>query len=241
MYDQNSRPGTNPASGGSAVVLLSGGMDSTLTAGIARNENIRIAALHLNYRHRTERRELRAFQEVCDALKISERLVVDIEFLRTIGGSSLTDASIGVSNANLTATEIPSSYVPFRNGNFLAIAASWAEVIHADAIYIGAVEEDSSGYPDCRRTFFDAFERAITLGTKPDTNIRIVTPIIHLRKSEIVCESLRLGAPIERTWSCYQSEEAACGVCDSCALRLRGFAEAGVDDPIAYKVIPDYA
>ncbi|MFI5200976.1 MAG: 7-cyano-7-deazaguanine synthase QueC [Candidatus Kapaibacterium sp.] len=240
MYDRNAHPGTNPASGGSAVVLLSGGMDSTLTAVIARNESTSIAALHLNYRHRTERRELRAFQEVCDALEISERLVVDIEFLRTIGGSSLTDKSIDVTNANLAATEIPSSYVPFRNGNFLAIAASWAEGIHANAIYIGAVEEDSSGYPDCRRAFFDAFEIAIALGTKPDTNIRIVTPIIQLRKSEIVRESLRLGAPIERTWSCYQSEDTACGVCDSCALRLRGFAEAGVEDPISYKVRPNY-
>ncbi|HET6402127.1 MAG TPA: 7-cyano-7-deazaguanine synthase QueC [Candidatus Kapabacteria bacterium] len=240
MYDRNAHPGTNPASGESAVVLLSGGMDSTLTAVIARNENIRIAALHLNYRHRTERQELRAFQEVCDSLEISERLVVDIEFLRTIGGSSLTDRSIDVTNANLAATEIPSSYVPFRNGNFLAIAASWAEVISANAIYIGAVEEDSSGYPDCRRTFFDAFENAIALGTKPETSIRVVTPIIHLRKSEIVKESLRLGAPIERTWSCYQSEEVACGICDSCALRLRGFAEAGVEDPIPYKVRPQY-
>ncbi len=241
MYDQNSRSGTNPASRGSAVVLLSGGMDSALTTTIARKENAPVAALHLNYRHRTEGRELRAFREVCDALEIVERLVVDIEFLRTIGGSSLTDESIGVTNANLAATEIPSSYVPFRNGNFLAIATSWAETLGANAIYMGAVEEDSSGYPDCRRSFFDAFERAIELGTKPETRIRIVTPIIHLRKSEIVKESLRLGAPIERTWSCYQSEDVACGTCDSCALRLRGFAEAGVEDPIAYKVRPDYA
>lgn len=224
-----------------AIVLLSGGMDSTLTATIALRESEKVAALHLNYRHRTERRELRAFQEVCNALEISERLIVDIEFLRTIGGSSLTDRSIDVTNANLAATEIPSSYVPFRNGNFLSIATSWAEVIGANAIYIGAVEEDSSGYPDCRRTFFDAFERAIELGTKPETQIRIVTPIIHFRKSEIVRESLRLGAPIERTWSCYQSEDVACGVCDSCALRLRGFAEAEVEDSIPYKVRPRYA
>jgi 7-cyano-7-deazaguanine synthase len=224
-----------------SVILLSGGMDSTLTATIALRESEHVSALHLNYRHRTERRELQAFGEVCDALEISERLVVDIEFLRTIGGSSLTDHSIDVTNANLEATAIPSSYVPFRNGNFLSIAASWAEVIGANTIYIGAVEEDSSGYPDCRRSFFDAFERAIELGTKPETRIQIATPIIRLRKSEIVRESLRLGAPIERTWSCYQSEKVACGVCDSCALRLRGFAEAGVNDPIAYKVRPDYA
>ncbi len=223
-----------------SIVLLSGGMDSTLTAAIARAGSKDVAALHLNYRHRTEKRELQAFNHVADFYGISQRLVVDIEFLRAIGGSSLTDASVRVTEADLTSTEIPSSYVPFRNGNFLAIAASWAEVIGAEAIYIGAVEEDSSGYPDCRRSFFDAFEHAIDIGTKPNTHIRIVTPIIHLRKSEIVQESIRLGAPMERTWSCYQSEDEACGVCDSCALRLRGFREAGMEDPIAYKVRPLY-
>jgi 7-cyano-7-deazaguanine synthase len=224
-----------------SIVLLSGGMDSTLTAAIAVNESSHVAALHLNYRNRTEHRELQAFNDVADALKISERLIVDIEFLRAIGGSSLTDRSMEVTKADLTTTNIPSSYVPFRNGNFLAIAASWAEVIDANAIYIGAVEEDSSGYPDCRRSFFDAFERTIDLGTKPETQIRIVTPVIHMRKSEIVRESVKLGAPIEKTWSCYQSEDVACGVCDSCALRLRGFAEAGVEDPIQYKMRPTYS
>ena len=223
-----------------SVVLLSGGMDSALTATIAISESDSVSALHLNYRHRTEKRELKAFNDVADALGISERLVVDIEFLRTIGGSSLTDNSIDVTKADLTATEIPSSYVPFRNGNFLAIAASWAEVIGANAIFVGAVEEDSSGYPDCRRSFFDAFERAIEIGTKPDTKIRILTPVIHLRKSEIVRESVRRGAPMDKTWSCYQSEDIACGVCDSCALRLRGFAEAGVEDPIEYVTRPQY-
>jgi 7-cyano-7-deazaguanine synthase len=237
MYDRNA----HYVGDARAVVLLSGGMDSTLATTIALRETKKVAALHLNYRHRTEQRELRAFQEVCNALEISERLIVDIEFLRTLGGSSLTDNSIDVTNANLEATTVPSSYVPFRNGNFLSIAASWAEIIGADAIYIGAVEEDSSGYPDCRRAFFDAFEQAIGLGTKPETRIRIATPIIHLRKSEIVRESLRLGAPLERTWSCYQSENMACGICDSCALRLRGFAEAGVVDPIEYYVRPSYA
>jgi 7-cyano-7-deazaguanine synthase len=223
-----------------SIVLLSGGMDSALTATIAKSESDSISALHLNYRNRTEMRELKAFNDVADALGISERLVVDIEFLRAIGGSSLTDKSIDVTKADLSTTEIPSSYVPFRNGNFLAIAASWAEIIGANAIYIGAVEEDSSGYPDCRRSFFDAFERAIEIGTKPETNIRIVTPVIHLRKSEIVRESVRRGAPIEMTWSCYQSEDLACGECDSCALRLRGFAEAGIEDPISYKTRPSY-
>jgi 7-cyano-7-deazaguanine synthase len=216
-------------------------MDSTLTATIAKRESNTVAALHLNYRHRTERRELRAFQEVCDRLEIATRLVVDIEFLRELGGSSLTDASIEVTIADLESKEIPSSYVPFRNGNFLAIAASWAEVLHANKIYIGAVEEDSSGYPDCRRSFFDSFEETIDRGTRNDTKITIETPIIRMHKSEIVRESMRLGAPLELTWSCYQSEDVACGVCDSCALRLRGFEEARAIDPIAYAIRPSYS
>ncbi|MEI8134709.1 MAG: 7-cyano-7-deazaguanine synthase QueC [bacterium] len=224
-----------------SVVLLSGGMDSTLSAAIAKKESDSVAAIHFNYRHRTERRELRAFAEICDRLEIRERLVVDAEVLRKIGGSSLTDESIPVSKADLHATEIPSSYVPFRNGTFLSIATGWAEVIGASRIYVGAVEEDSSGYPDCRKIFFEQFEKTINLGTKPDTTISIVTPVIALKKSEIVKKSLELHAPLELTWSCYQSEDLACGECDSCALRLRGFELAGVEDPIAYKTRPKYA
>jgi len=223
-----------------SVVLLSGGMDSTLTAAIAKKESDEIAALHLNYRHRTEKRELQAFTEVADALGIERRLIVDIEFLRAIGGSSLTDASIDVTAPDLNATTIPSSYVPFRNGNFLAIAASWAEVIEAGRVYIGAVEEDSSGYPDCRASFFEAFERVIDLGTRPETKLEIRTPVIKMKKSEIVRRAIELGAPLANTWSCYKSDDLACGECDSCALRLRGFREAGVEDPIPYKNRPIY-
>ena len=160
--------------------------------------------------------------------------------IRQIGGSSLTDEAIPVTKADLNSTLIPSSYVPFRNGTFLAIATGWAEVIGAEKIYIGAVEEDSSGYPDCRKVFFDAFEKALQLGTKPETTISIVTPLISMKKSEIVKRSIELGAPIERTWSCYQSEDIACGECDSCALRLRGFAQAGAQDPLPYRVRPTY-
>ena len=224
-----------------SVVLPSGGMDSTLTAALAVQESSEVFALHLNYRHRTEKRELRAFQEVADALVIKSRLVVDIEFLCEIGGSSLTDTNIEVSQADVSSSAIPTSYVPFRNGNFLSIAASWAEVIGAERIYIGAVEEDSSGYPDCRGVFFEAFEQAINLGTKPETKLRIVTPVIHSRKSEIVRRSIEVGAPLALTWSCYKSEDLACGECDSCALRLRGFREAGLDDPIEYRTRPQYA
>jgi len=224
-----------------SVVLLSGGMDSTLTAAIARAESDEVAAIHFNYRHRTERRELTAFHAICDKLQITKRLVVDAEVLRNIGGSSLTDNAIPVTKADLNATNIPSSYVPFRNGTFLSITAGWAEVLGAERIYIGAVEEDSSGYPDCRKVFFDEFEKAINLGTKPETNIRIITPVITLKKSEIVRKSLELHVPLELTWSCYKSEDEACGECDSCGLRLRGFELVGAIDPIPYKQRPKYA
>jgi 7-cyano-7-deazaguanine synthase len=224
-----------------SVVLLSGGMDSILTAAIARAESDDVAAIHFNYRHRTERRELRAFMEISERLGITKRLVVDAEVLRKIGGSSLTDAAIPVSKADLAATNIPSSYVPFRNGTFLSIATGWAEVLGAERIYIGAVEEDSSGYPDCRKIFFEEFEKVINLGTKPETKIRIMTPVIAMKKSEIVKKSLELGVPLELTWSCYQSEDEACGECDSCALRLRGFELAGAIDPLPYKKRPKYA
>jgi 7-cyano-7-deazaguanine synthase len=224
-----------------SVVLLSGGMDSTLTATIARSESDTVAAIHFNYRHRTERRELQAFQQICERLEIAKSLVVDAEVLRQIGGSSLTDEAIPVTKADLSATNIPSSYVPFRNGTFLSIAAGWAEVLGAERIYIGAVEEDSSGYPDCRKIFFEEFEKAINIGTKPETKINIMTPVIAMKKSDIVKKSLELGAPLELTWSCYQSEDEACGECDSCALRLRGFELAGAVDPIPYKKRPKYA
>lgn len=223
-----------------SVVLLSGGMDSTLTAAIATRESDDVAAIHFNYRHRTERRELKAFNDVCDFFAIKQRLIVDAEVIRQIGGSSLTDEAIPVTKADLYSNRVPSSYVPFRNGTFLAIATGWAEVIGAEKIYIGAVEEDSSGYPDCRKVFFDAFEKALQLGTKPETSISIMTPLISMKKSEIVKRSIELGAPLERTWSCYQSEDVACGECDSCALRLRGFAQAGAQDPLQYRVRPTY-
>jgi 7-cyano-7-deazaguanine synthase len=224
-----------------SVVLLSGGMDSTLTAVMARAESDTLAAIHFNYRHRTEKRELQAFHAICEKLGISKRLVVDAEVLRNIGGSSLTDDSIPISKADLEAVNIPSSYVPFRNGTFLSIATGWAEVLGAERIYIGAVEEDSSGYPDCRKVFFEEFEKAINLGTKPETKLHIETPVISMKKSEIVQKSLELGAPLELTWSCYKSEDEACGECDSCALRLRGFELAGAIDPLPYKKRPKYA
>jgi len=223
-----------------AVVLLSGGMDSCVTLAQALSDGCQVSALHVNYGQRTQARELQAFTDICDHYSITDRLVVDISHLAAIGGSSLTDTSIDVEEAHLDATEIPTSYVPFRNANILAIAASWAEVLTASAIYIGAVEEDSSGYPDCRSAFFTAFEEVIHLGTKPGPRVRIVTPLITLSKREIVDKGLALGAPLHLSWSCYRSEDAACGTCDSCALRLRGFELSGVADPITYAVRPSY-
>ncbi len=218
-----------------AVVLVSGGMDSCVTAAIAHRD-YKPAFLHLNYGQRTERRELQAFNDIAGFYGVKERLVVDVGYFKQIGASSLTDERIEVSKANLESKEIPSSYVPFRNGNILAIAASWAEVIGAGKIFVGAVEEDSSGYPDCREDFFKAYEKALNLGTKPQTTLQIITPLIHLSKADIVRKGIELNAPLDLTWSCYQNEDKACGICDSCVLRLRGFKQAGVEDPIEYRV-----
>ena len=219
---------------GLAVCLVSGGMDSCVTAAIARAENAEIAFLHISYGQRTEARERRAFEELAARFAVQRRLAISIESLKAIGGSSLTDTSIPVAAANLSSREIPASYVPFRNAHLLAIATSWAETIGAGRIYIGAVAEDSSGYPDCRPEFYQAFQSAIDAGTKPETQIEIVTPVIHLSKSDIVRRGLEFGAPLELTWSCYVSEDLACGRCDSCALRLRAFQQAGTSDPIEY-------
>lgn len=224
-----------------AIVLVSGGMDSCVTAAMA-NEDYNLAFLHVNYGQRTEARELQAFHQIADFYKVEERLIVSLEHLRVIGGSSLTDRSIPVPEVTgqVTASHsptvnVPSTYVPFRNAHLLAIATSWAEVIGATKIFIGAVEEDSSGYPDCREIFYQAFNRVIETGTKPETRIGIVTPLIHLKKSAIVKRGADLKAPLHHTWSCYQNSEKACGRCESCALRLKGFREAGVKDPIPYE------
>ena len=222
-----------------AVIAVSGGMDSCVTAAIA-NENYELAFAHINYGQRTENRELKAFNDIADYYNVDKRLVIDYTHLSKIGGSSLTDLKINVSKADLTNKEIPSSYVPFRNANILSACTSWAEVLNASAIFIGAVYEDSSGYPDCRPEFFKAFEKVIETGTKPLTNIKIETPVIHLSKAEIVKKGIELKAPLELTWSCYQNEDEACGICDSCALRLKGFGSAGVEDPISYKIRPKY-
>lgn len=217
-----------------AIVLVSGGMDSCVSAAIASAENAKVAMLHISYGQLTEGRERQAFNDIADHYGVEQRLDVSIKYLADIGGSCLTDRNIAVSEADLDADKIPTSYVPFRNANMLAIATSWAEVIGAGSIYIGAVAEDSSGYPDCRPEFYKAFQQTINTGTKPETSIEIITPIIELSKAEIVKKGIELNAPLHLTWSCYRSGDLACGTCDSCALRLRGFEMAGEIDPIAY-------
>jgi 7-cyano-7-deazaguanine synthase len=219
------------------VVLLSGGMDSCVTAAIA-NQSHQLALLHASYGQRTEARERRAFEEVADFYGVSERLLIHLDSLAQIGGSALTDRGTVVPESEETAAPnagIPITYVPFRNAHFLSAAVSWAEVIGANAIFIGAVAEDSSGYPDCRPEYYRAFAELVRQGTKPETQIQIMTPVIAMRKSEIVRRGKQLGAPLNLTWSCYQLEDEACGTCDSCRLRLRAFAEAGLSDPIAYR------
>ena len=217
-----------------AIVLLSGGMDSCVCATLAARDS-KTAALHVSYGQRTESRERKAFDQICDRLGIEHRLAVRNEVLRTIGGSALTDTSIKVPESQHLGAEIPVTYVPFRNAHFLSAAVSWAEVIGAHKIFIGAVEQDSSGYPDCRPAYYQAFNEVIRAGTR-DGNIEVITPLIGMRKFEIVRLGLELGAPFDLTWSCYSREKSACGVCDSCVLRLRAFQEAGAEDPIAYEV-----
>jgi 7-cyano-7-deazaguanine synthase len=225
-----------------AVVLLSGGMDSCVCTAIAhaRHGAGNIALLHADYGQRTQTRERQAFEAIADFYGVRQRLVARLDYFRAIGGSALTDTRIAVPQNELPASgesgsNIPVTYVPFRNAHFLSVAVSWAEAIGAGAIHIGAVAEDSSGYPDCRSEYYRVFQELIGVGTRPETRIEIVTPVITLKKSEIIRKGLELGAPLTLTWSCYQNDGAACGVCDSCLLRLRAFAEAGVADPIVYQ------
>ena len=215
-----------------AIVLLSGGMDSCVCAALAARDHD-AAAVHVSYGQRTELRERRAFESICDRLGIADRLMVRNDALRAIGGSALTDHSIGVPEGHMIGGGVPVTYVPFRNAHFLAVAVSWAEVLGAEKVYIGAVEQDSSGYPDCRPEYYRAFNEVVRAGTKEGV-VQVVTPLIALRKSEIVSLGLELSAPFDLTWSCYQREDRACGICDSCLLRLRAFREAAADDPIPY-------
>lgn len=215
-----------------AVILLSGGMDSCVCAALARRD-YDAAAVHVSYGQRTEERERQAFLAICDRFGIHDRLLVRNEAFRAIGGSALTDPNIPVPETAAIGHDIPVTYVPFRNAHLLAVAVSWAEVLGAAKVYIGAVEQDSSGYPDCRPAYYAAFNKLVKVGTK-EGRIEVVTPLIAMRKAQIVRLGLELGAPFDLTWSCYSREDRACGVCDSCVLRLRAFQEAGAGDPIPY-------
>jgi len=217
-----------------AIVLVSGGLDSCVTAAVA-SKDYELAFLHVNYGQRTEARELRAFKEIADFYGVSKRFIASIDYLKKIGGSSLIDKDLKIPDYREKIEGIPSTYVPFRNTHLIAIAVSWAEVICAKKIFIGAMEEDSSGYPDCREVYFRAYNQLIDLGTRPETRIEIETPIIHLKKWEVVKLGAELGAPLHLTWSCYRSEDIACGRCESCILRLKAFRKAGIKDPITYQ------
>src|SRR6202030_798166 len=225
-----------------AVVLLSGGMDSCVCAAMAIQAHgaEHVALLHAGYGQRTQKREGQAFESIADFYHVQQRLVVQLDHFRAIGGSALTDGSIAVPEHQHVAdarggSEIPVTYVPFRNAHFLSVAVSWAEVLGAHSIYIGAVAEDSSGYPDCRPEYYRVFQELIRVGTRPETHIEIGTPVIALKKSEIIRKGIELGAPLHLTWSCYQTGDIPCGVCDSCLLRMRAFAEAGASDPISQR------
>ena len=224
-----------------AVVSLSGGMDSCVTAAIAKDQGYELALLHADYGQRTQARERQAYHDIADFYGVPavRRLIIGFDTLKAIGGSALTDVSIALPEGELDRPGVPVSYVPFRNAHLLATCVSWAEVIRATAIFVGFVEEDSSGYPDCREAFLKSFEQTANLGTRPETRLAFHAPLIHLRKSEIVRKGRDLGAPLHLSWSCYQAETEACGHCDSCHLRLRGFKEAGWADPIPYAFIPE--
>ncbi|WP_169777561.1 7-cyano-7-deazaguanine synthase QueC [Campylobacter mucosalis] len=216
-----------------AVCIMSGGMDSTLCATLALKEGYEVVALHFDYDQRTMKREKRAFSEICDFLGIKNRLNLDVNFIAKIGANALTDRTLDIPKDGLS-DEVPKTYVPFRNGIFISIAAALAEKEGANALFIGVVEDDSSGYPDCRSDFIKAIERAINLGTKDETKLEIKMPLVGLSKAQIVAKSLEFNSPLHLTWSCYESDDYACGLCDSCRLRLRGFELAKAKDPIKY-------
>ena len=215
-----------------AIILVSGGMDSCVSASFAKEAGFSLYFLHINYGQRTENQELKSFNLIADFFHANDRMIINMNYFSKIGGSCLTDSKIDVPKGDLENNQIPISYVPFRNGNILSAATSWAEIIGATSIYIGAVEEDSSGYPDCRRAFYNAFEKTINEGTKPNTSIRIISPLINLNKKEIVQKGVEFNSPLNLTWSCYKNENEPCQECDSCLLRERGFKNAGIDDPI---------
>ena len=220
-----------------AVCIISGGMDSALAATIAKKEGFDIIGLHFNYHQKTQKKELQAFELICKDLNIAKKYIIDLDFFEQIGATALIGNEFDIPTDGLKPG-VPITYVPFRNGIFLSIAAALSQKHKANAIFIGVVEEDSSGYPDCRENFIDTMQKAINLGLN-DNEVIIKTPLIHMKKSEIVKKAFELGVKLEHTWSCYKNEEKACGLCDSCRLRLKGFKEANLKDPLSYETIPN--
>jgi len=218
-----------------ALCIMSGGMDSTLAAYMMKKEGYEIIALHFNYLQRTQNRELQAYKAIIKELDVAKHYEIDLDFFKTIGASALTDETLEVPTQGVDESKVPITYVPFRNGIFISIATAIAEKESAEVISIGVVEEDSSGYPDCREAYIESMQKSINLGTKDETHLQIKMPLVHLKKSEIVQEALKYNVPLHLTWSCYKNSESACGVCDSCRLRLNGFEKAGVKDPIPYE------
>ncbi len=217
-----------------AISLLSGGMDSLVSLAIALKD-YEVYPLHVNYRHRTEKKEFESFEKITRHYGLKKKLIADIDYLRKIGGSSLTDLSIKPESGAPVENVIPSSYVPFRNTHLLSIAVSYAEVIDAQVIFIGVVENDSSGYPDCRKDYIEQFNRLIMYGSKKNSKIKVNAPLIEMKKEEIIRKGIELNVPFEHTWSCYTENDLACGECQSCYLRLKAFEEAGISDPVKYR------
>ena len=236
----NPQPSTHNSQLPLAVVLLSGGMDSLTTAGVARRDGFELALIHFNYGQRTEEAELRAFNRIAAHFHVPKerQLVAHTNFFLQAGGSALTSSTIPVPEAHLESKAIPVTYVPFRNAVLLSMAVGWAETLGAQRVYYGAVSQDSSGYPDCRPTFVEAFNRLVTEGTKPESGIQVRAPLVDLTKADIVLLAKTLDLPLDLSWSCYSRNDLPCGTCDSCALRLRGFQQAGVTDPLRYASSP---
>lgn len=218
-----------------AVCLLSGGMDSSTLAYLTKSKGYEILALHLNYGQRTQNKELACAKKIAGLLQAEAFVEVDIGYFSKFGASSLTDTKIDVDTFDPLRAHIPNTYVPFRNANLLSIATSFAEARGADAIFIGVQSLDYSGYPDCRPQFIEAFQRVIDTGTRDQTRIRLITPFIHMTKTDILKEGMKLHVPYEHTWSCYRNEDLACGTCGSCHFRREAFEALGLTDPIPYE------
>ncbi|WP_338096187.1 7-cyano-7-deazaguanine synthase QueC [Methanorbis rubei] len=217
-----------------AVCLMSGGMDSTTLAYIAKDMGYDILALHMNYGQRTQNKELACARRAAEALDAADFVEISLDYFTRFGTSSLTDMDIAVEEGTLGRADRPNTYVPFRNANLISIATSYCESRDGDAMFIGVQSGDHIGYPDCTPEFIAAMQNVIRIGTQTEKEIKLLTPFVSMNKTDILREGLRLGVQYEDTWSCYDTEDTACGVCSSCLSRLKAFADLGIADPIPY-------